>query len=123
MNVHLLRRLRSFVVGNFHRHPEHYDERNDPTRDIDGCVRLIHARIVGFPRRDRRRGNRLHPVRCVVVCACFLIYPVPFELTAEAQETRPAAVTVIGVVALELFVILSADVVVAQTSIVVTGDR
>lgn len=84
MYIHFLRRLYGFVIRNFGRHSQHYDEGYDPTGDVDSCVGLIHARIVRFAGRDRRRGSRLHPHWCLVILAGFLIQPVFLILAAEA---------------------------------------
>lgn len=54
----------------------------------------------------------------MVILACSLIQPVAFKLAAESQVTRPAAVAMVGVIALELLIELSAHVVVTQAGLV-----
>lgn len=62
------------------------------------------------------------PVGRVVVGTDSLIHSFGFHWTAEAQEAATAAVPVVGVVAGELFIELTAHVVVAETGVMITND-
>lgn len=53
----------------------------------------------------------------MVILACALVQVVALKLAAESQVTRPAAVAMVGVIALELLIKLSAHVVVTQAGL------
>lgn len=122
MYIHFLRRLCGFVICNFGRHSQHYDEGYDPTGDVDRRVGLIHGEI-GIIGRDGGRSGRLQPARRYVVRARSLIKSVFLILAAKAQEARPAAVPVICVVALERTVKLPAYIEVALAGLVFPDGR
>lgn len=122
MNIHLLRRSGGFIISHFCRNPQHNDEGDDPAGDVNGGVGLVKRGVVSVPGGCRRGRLGFDPVGRVVVGTNSLIQSLGFNGTAEAQETAPAAEPVVGVVAGELFVVLTAHVVVAEAGVVISDD-
>lgn len=122
MHIHLLRRSGGFIIRHFGRNPQYNDEGDDPAGDVYGGVGLVQRGVVRVPGGRRRGRLGFDPVGSVVVGTDSLIESLGFDRTAEAQETAPAAVPVVGVVAGELFVVLTAHVVVAEAGVVIPDD-
>lgn len=123
VHVHFLRGLRGFIVGNFCRNPNGNDERNDPAGDVHCGVGLVQRGVVRVTCWRRWRGLGFDPVRGDVVVAAVLLQPLTPVRAAEAQKAAAAAEAVIGIVAGERVVELTAHVVVALTGVVLERDE
>lgn len=123
MDIHFLRGLGCFVVGNFCRNSDEYDKSYDTTGDVYRCVSLIQVRVVSVTCWCRGGRLRFDPIWGVIICASVLFYAFPFFCTAIAQETTSTTVAVLSVVALEHFIVRSAHVIIAQTRVMGSDRR